>query len=182
MAEFPDWPCMVCSNKIMAPEDGLVVIDDFAEHLEDLIHEHGTPEAVIHSNPALVNTVTQEYFEQFYDLFHKDEGDVVEFSEAMKHRIVDMKAHVYRLNKVIEVSKNRDKIKKPLYEQFMHLCLLAHYACIPTEGPKQYFIELERIKDTRDAIDWTIHLEEKTWWNPHGWTRMLEALHGRKDT
>ncbi|MEM4239591.1 MAG: hypothetical protein QXM31_00505 [Candidatus Woesearchaeota archaeon] len=182
MAEFPDWPCMVCKKKIVAPKDGLVVIDDFAEIFGYMLQEHGSPAAVVQSNPDLVNAVTKEYFEQFYDLFHENEGEVVDVSQAMKHRMVDMKAHIYRLNKVLEVSKNRDQVKKPLYERFMHLCLLAHYDCIPSDSANQYVIELERLKDPRDGIEWTLHLEEKTWWNPHGWARVLEALYGRKDS
>ncbi len=174
---------MVCNKKIVALKDGLVVIDNFAEHLEDMVNEHGSPQAAIQHNTNLVNAITKEYFEQFYDLFHEREGDVVEFSEAMKHHMVDMKAHVYRLNKVLEVSRTvRDNHKGPDYERFLHLCLLAHYDCVPVEGPKQYPIDLERISTPRDAIEWTIHLGEKNWWNPHGWNRMLEALYGRHDT
>jgi hypothetical protein len=184
MAEFPDWPCMVCKNKIIAPKDGLVVIDDFAEHLEDMIREHCTPEAVMQNcKPDFVNAVTREYFAQFYDLFHPNKSDVIELGEAMKDCLVDMKAHIHRLKTVLEVShKVRDSKDGTEYEHSLQLCLLAHYGCVPIEGPKQYPIELERIQDPRDAIEWTIHLEEKSWWNPYGWTRMLEALYGRKET
>jgi len=176
MESFPESPCYICAKPI-ENLDGSVLADRFIGHLEEIVRMEGSPQgAVSGANGNLVKAITSNYFEQFYDMFHKNDDDVIEFSTMMKDMLVDSNAHVYRLNAVLEEGR-KDNTKG--YESYLQLFLLGHDSCLP-QG--QYEIPLNRINTHEQGVEWTIHLSEKVWWNPHGWARMLEHLYGRIDT
>ncbi len=55
-----------------------------------------------------------------------------------------------------------------------------HYSCMPEKISQGYEIGLERIGTGEKGIQWTLHLEEKNWFNWKGWTHILHSLYGRK--
>jgi hypothetical protein len=51
---------------------------------------------------------------------------------------------------------------------------------MPEKISQGYEIGLERIGTGEKGIQWTLHLEEKNWFNWKGWTHILHSLYGRK--
>jgi hypothetical protein len=149
---------------------GFIFFDNFTRQLGRLVEEYGEADFLLKSEKAeAVNVVTQQYFIQFYEHFHPDErGKAISLADYARDLIIDAKAHKHRLNRVL---KNPPK---------KFLALLLHKECYAFDGDPAYYIGLERIDTERKALDWSFHLNEKTWLNREAWISTLERMFGRK--
>jgi hypothetical protein len=163
---FPYSECWVCNQPIIN-KFGMILADNFARgYLQYALNRHQTPEQLLESNEAgVVNSVTNQYFNQFHRHFHPRTGEIVEFPSSILGRIEEMKNHGQRLDSVL--ANPPDKF----------LFMLGHYDCLREKG--SYEIDLKRIDDFEKAIAWTQHLAEKNWFNFRGWDIVLTSLFGR---
>ncbi|MDP4012151.1 MAG: hypothetical protein Q8R00_00900 [Candidatus Nanoarchaeia archaeon] len=166
---FPKDPCYICKNPIDTLSLGYVIGHNFAEELVYLSKNKSLEEIVSGKDSLFVNAITMEYFNQFRDFFTPDE-DSIDFRDYIAEREVNFRAHKARLSRVISVVENNDDPNE------LHLFILAHSECAPEQG---YSINLDRIDSPQKAIEWTLHLGEKTWFNFDGWYRILGSLFGR---
>jgi hypothetical protein len=163
---FPYSECWVCNQPIM-DKFGMILASNFVrEYLQHALDRHQTSEQLLDSDEAgLVNSITNQYFNQFHRHFHPRTGGITELSSHMLERIEEMRNHGQRLDEVL--ANPPDKF----------LFMLGHYDCLRDKGT--YEIDLKRIDDCEKAIAWTQQLAEKNWFNFEGWDIVLTGLFGR---
>ena len=170
---FPKSPCYICKDPIADLRSSFIGADAYVNYLKYLSQKNTLEELIKNKKANFINQITFQYFQQFPEIAKNQyqEGGI-NLGEHMRDKLIDMKAHKYRLEKVLE--------KAP---QDKFLFILAHEECHQPESEVQpYYIDLTRINTAEKAIEWTIHLGEKTWLNYQGWLQILEDLFGRKNT
>ena len=168
---FPKSPCYICKEQIADLRGSFIGSHDYADYLRYLSKKNSLDELIKNEKAIFVNAVTSQYFEQFHDYFKTPQkADFMALSDYIDGLRINAKAHKYRLEKVLE--------KAP---EGKFLFLLTHEECHPEEIENFYCIDLIRINTTEKAIEWTLHLGEKTWLNYQGWLQILEDLFGRKN-
>ncbi len=177
---FPESDCYFCKEKI---EEGVIVANKYKRFLEEIIvHKHSGKkiDAVKGKDSSSVNTITKQYYLQFK--MAKDAGlDKALYDEDGKDlgEIVSMKDYSSHIKDIIFDPLHRLEFTIPRIPSEKNLFLLGHYSCIPKQD-SDYHIDLERIDTAEKAIEWTMHLSEKRWFNHKGWAQILHSLFGRK--
>lgn len=163
--QFPRSPCYVCQKPIGLKE-GLIYCNDFAGNICDILEYVNVEELLNAEHSTFVNQVTKAYFKQFEDVFRtrRTEGTDQDF---IRDALIDNGAHKYRLEKILGTRPDK------------WLAILSHHDCIPKFSTEGYPINLDRINTAERALAWTVHLNDKKWFNARGWNFILEDLFGR---
>lgn len=165
---FPVSRCYVCS-KIIKEKNGLIAAGNFVDYLDRMSKRF---DYIKKARPKLlnfINSLSREYFEQFPEDFFKVSEEVETPLEDIVFSFVDNSSYPSEeiISRILE--------KKPEKYLFM----LSHYKCLSPSlkyGPSLYKIELGDINSCEKAIDWTIHLGKKKWFNHFGWIKILKDL------
>lgn len=178
--------CDVCAKAFTKDKGGAVIAHPYGEYLRDSYQaEMGlaadeevnwagrlNPKACNRllegEHKAFVNAVVRCYAIQFDELYttKRTSGDIRDGLEDMLLRHDPAKA----LPKVLaNVPKGKS------------LWLIVHDDCLPEDLREAgYQIDLKRISTADQAIEWTLQVGEKTWWNTEGWMYVLRKLFGRQ--
>ncbi len=57
------------------------------------------------------------------------------------------------------------------------LWMWGHRGCTDQDGANEYWIDAERFAMPADALAWTLHLLEKTWFRATDWETLVRRLH-----
>ncbi len=175
---FPQCGCFICGKEIYNLR-GVVVCADYVDYLSQLVEKRNSAEELVwdSAHKQFVHAVTREYLIQFADLFEEEKkqggaivGHLGDAIQKMIDESSDSAQKIYRrLQKVLE--------KKPS----QYLALLVDDGCYGSFEKELliYAFELERINAPAKALEWTIHLAEKKWFNPLGWINVVERMFGR---
>ena len=163
--QFPKALCYVCRQPIEL-KGGIIYCNDFAGNICDLLEYVNIKELLSSENSTFVNQVTKAYFKQFEDVFRTRRTEETD-QDFIRNAPIDNGAHKYRLEKILKTRPDK------------WLALLSHHNCIPTFSTEGYHIDLDRINTHEKALAWTMQLNDKKWFNAHGWNFILEDLFGR---
>jgi hypothetical protein len=181
--------CDACHEAIKSPRDGVLVLHDFGNYLRRRYERDDELDIEWESKPTLderrcaslevgkdarfIEAVARCYWIQFRRFFYGPTkcmapGSHIVDNDAAVQNLRNSMDSAYRLRAVL-----RDYPKR-------HVCLAVHDDCLPEELQEAgYQIGMTRIATPAQAIEWTIQLSEKTWWNSRGWAIVLLHLFGR---